>query len=122
MTEDIKITFFIDNDYGNDIRQDPVIFDKKFNLKLYTSSWKLSLNLNQFFFYPATSIRKVFELMYRSVDAPKGFGICKMCLDYLKNIYDNETNEYKKELKKIKSVYKLIDTYLAYYHLFTEGS
>ena len=121
MTEDIKITFFIDNDI-NDIMQGLDIVDKKFNLKLYTSTWKLTLNLNSFLLYPATSIKKVFELMYRSEDAPKGFGICKMCLDYLKNIYDNETNEYKKELKKIKSDYKLIDTYLAYYHLFTEGS
>ena len=117
MTEDIKITFFIDNLYG----PDPTEEVRMFNLKLYTTSWALSLHLNQFFFYPATSIRKVFELMYRSEDAPKGFGICKMCLDYLKNIYDNEINEYKKELKKIKSVYKLIDTYLAYYHLYTEG-
>ena len=118
MNEDIKITFFIDNLSGTD----PTKEERLFNLKLYTASWALSLKLNHFFFYPAPSIRKVFELMYRSEDAPKGFGICKMCLDYLKNIYDNETNEYKKELKKIKSVYKLIDTYLAYYHLFTEGS
>lgn len=116
MTEDIKITFFIDNDMINSPG------DTAFSLKVYTKSWRLSLNLNCFLFYPAPSIRKVFELMYRSEDAPKGFGICKMRLDYLKNIYDNETNEYKKELKKIKSVYKLIDTYLAYYHLFTEGS
>ena len=118
MNEDIKITFFIDNLSGTD----PTKEERLFNLKLYTASWALSLKLNHFFFYPAPSIRKVFELMYRSEDAPKGFGICKLCLDYLKNIYDNETNEYKKELKKIKSVYKLIDTYLAYYHLFTEGS
>lgn len=122
MTEDIKITFFIENDYGNDIRQDPALFDKKFTLKIYTSTWKLSLNLNSFLLYPAPKIRRVFELMYRSVDAPKGFGICKLALDYLKSVYDNETNEYKKELKKIKSDYKLIDTYLAYYYLFTEGS
>lgn len=122
MTEDIKVSFYIDNDYGNDIRQDPAIFDRKFYLKLYTSTWKLSLNLNSFLFYPAPKIRRVFELMYRSADAPKGFGICKLTLDYLKSVYDNETNEYKVELKKIKSVYKLIDTYIAYYHLYTEGS
>lgn len=115
MNEDIRIGFFIeeavtDNDNTN------------FKLWLYTSSWKLSLNLNLFLFYPAPKIRKVFELMYRSVDAPKGFGICKLALDYLKSVYDNETNEYNKELKKIKADFKLIDTYLAYYHLFTEGS
>ena len=114
MTEDIKITFYIDK---------PIVEgdDRIFNLKLYTPSWALCLKLNSFLFYPAPSIRKVFELMYRSEDAPKGFGICKMCLDYLKNIYDNETID-RKELKKIKSDYKLIDTYLAYYHLYTEGS
>lgn len=118
MTEGVRITFFIDNYAG----EDPTKEERFFNLKLYTLSWKLELHLNTFLLYPAPKIRKVFELMYRSVDAPKGFGICKLALDYLKSVYDNETNEYKKELKKIKSVYKLIDTYLAYYHLFTEGS
>ena len=115
MTEDIRVGFFIEQ---------PVTEtdDTNFKLWLYASSWKLSLNLNSFLLYPAPKIRRVFELMYRSVDAPKGFGICKLALDYLKSVYDNDTNEYKKELKKIKSVYKLIDTYLAYYHLYTEGS
>ena len=120
MNENIKITFFIDNDYGNDIRQDPVLFDKKFYLKLYTSSWRLELILNNYLLYPAYQLRKVFKLMSTSEDAPKGFGICKMALDYLLSVYDNETKEYKQEVKKIKACYKLIDTYLALYHLYTE--
>ena len=122
MDEDIKITFFIENDPYFNQYNELVKGEKLFTLTLYAPSWKLKLNLNSFLLYPAPKIRKVFELMYRSVDAPKGFGICKLALDYLKSVYDNETNEYKKELKKIKSDYKLIDTYLAYYHLFTEGS
>ena len=115
MTEDIKITFYIDN---------PIVEgdDRIFNLKLYTPSWALSLKLNSFLFYPASKINAVLDMIYRSQDAPKAFGILKMCLDYLLSVYDNETNEYKKELKKIKSCYRAIEKYEAYYHLYTEGS
>lgn len=115
MTEEIKIGFLIDND---DIPESY----KTFNLYIKGYAWKYSLNLNLYFIeYPLPTIKKLFEIVYKSEHAPKGFGICKMCLDYLLSVYDNEI-EYKKERAKIAKIFKYIEKYEAYYHLFTEGS
>ena len=112
--EPIKVGFFIEN----------AEFEGGYkNFKLYIKGkvWQLNLLLNDYFIeYPIPKINRVFDLIYRSQDAPKAFGICKMALDYLLSVYDNETKEYKQEVKKIKACYKLIDTYLALYHLYTE--
>lgn len=115
VNELIKIGFFIDN---GDI---PEAY-KYFKLYIKGGPWQLSIFLNEYFIeYPLPKIRAVFDIIYRSCDAPKAFGICKMCLDYLLSVYDNEI-EYKKERKKIASIFKYIEKYEAYYHLFTEGS
>ena len=113
--EPIKVGFFIEN----------AEFEGGYkNFKLYIKGrvWQLNLLLNDYFIeYPIPKINRVFDIIYRSQDAPKAFGICKMCLDYLLSVYDNEI-EYKKERKKIASIFKYIEKYEAYYHLFTEGS
>lgn len=115
VNELIKIGFFIEN---GDI---PEAY-KEFKLMIMGDCWRLNITLNTYFLtYPLPKIRAVFDIIYRSCDAPKAFGICKMCLDYLLSEYDNEI-EYKKERKKIASIYKYIERYEAYYHLFTEGS
>lgn len=115
MNEEIKIGFLIEN------AEIPEAY-KTYHLYIHGLAWKYSLNLNIYFTeYPLPVIRKLFEIMYKSDNAPKGFGICKMCLDYLLSVYDNEI-EYKKERKKIASIFKYIEKYEAYYHLFTEGS
>ena len=111
----IKIGFFIE---GTEFEGDY----KTFKLYIKGGAWQLNLSLNKYFIeYALPKIRAVFEIIYRSPDAPKAFSICKMCLDYLLSVYDNE-NEYKKERKRIASVFKYIEKYEAYYHLFTEGS
>lgn len=111
----IKIGFFIE---GTEFEEEY----KRFKLYIKGGAWQLNLLLNEYFIeYALPKIRAVFEIIYRSPDAPKAFGICKMCLDYLLTVYDNEI-EYKKERKKIASIFKYIEKYVAYYHLFTEGS
>lgn len=107
VNEPIKIHFSIEN-----IATEPTYY-----LEMKTSAWLFSLKLNTFLLYPAPKIKAAFDIMYRSQDAPKGFGICKLCLDYIKTLYDNKS----KENKQIKRVYKYIDNYLALYHLYTEG-
>ena len=112
--EPIKIGFFIED---ADI---PEAY-KKYKLYIKGGAWQLNLLLNEYFIeYPIPKINRVFDIIYRSQDAPKAFGICKMCLDYLLSVYDNEI-EYKKERKKIASIFKYIEKYEAYYHLYTEG-
>ena len=114
MNEDIKIGFLIEND---DIPEGY----KTFNLYIKGNAWKYSLNLNLYFIeYPLPTIKKLFEIIYKSEQAPKGFGICKMALDYLLSVCDNEI-EYKKERAKIAKIFKYIEKYEAYYRLYTEG-
>ena len=113
--ETIKIGFFIED-------AEIVGAYKKFKLYIKGGAWQLNLLLNEYFIeYALPKISRVFDIIYRSQDAPKGFGICKMCLDYLLSVYDNEI-EYKKERAKIAKIFKYIEKYEAYYHLFTEGS
>ena len=115
MNEDIKIGFFIE---GTEFKGEY----KTFKLYIKGGAWQLNLSLNNYFIEnPLPKIRAVFDIIYRSQDAPKAFGICKMCLDYLLSVYDNEI-EYKKERFKIAKIFKYIEKYEAYYHLFTEGS
>ncbi len=112
--DDIKIGFFIEN---ADI-EDEV---KTFTLYLHAEAWKLSVNLNSFFLYPGPKVKKFLRLIGSSEQAPKGFGICKMCLDYLKNMYDNETIDTRKELKAIARAYKYIDLEEYVYHMIKGG-
>ena len=113
--EPIKIGFFIEN---SQVAEDY----KTFKLYIKGEAWQLNLLLDEYFIeYPISKINRVFDIIYRSQDAPKGFGICKMCLDYLLSVYDNEI-EYKKERAKIAKIFKYIEKYEAYYHLYTEGS
>lgn len=112
--DDIKIGFFIENaDIEGEV--------KTFTLYLHSEAWKLSVNLNSFFLYPAQKVKKFVSLIGSSEQAPKGFGICKMCLDYLKNMYDNETIDTRKELKAIARAYKYIEYEEDLYHLFKGG-
>ena len=115
VNEVIKIGFFIE---GTEFEGNY----KTFKLYIKGGAWQLNLSLNKYFInYPLPKIRAIFEIIYRSQDAEKAFSICKMCLDYLLSEYDNDI-EYKKERMKITSIYKYIDKYTTYYHLFTEGS
>ena len=115
MSEDIKIGFFIED-------ADILEAYKKYKLYIKGRAWHLNLLLNEYFIeYALPKISRVFDIIYRSQDAPKAFDICKMCLDYLLSVYDNEI-EYKKERAKIAKIFKYIEKYEAYYHLFTEGS
>ena len=112
--ENIKIGFFIEN---SQVAEDY----KTFKLYIKGEAWQLNLLLDEYFIeYPIPKINRVFDIIYRSQDAPKAFGICKMCLDYLLTVYDNEI-EYKKERAKIAKIFKYIEKYEAYYHLYTEG-
>ena len=111
---DLKITFNIENVFSDEPRI--------FNLCIIGDSWTLLVTLNDYLLtYPAPKINAVLDMIYRSQDAPKAFGIIKMCLDYLTTLYNNDDKDSKKALKKLKSDYRAVEKYEAYYHLFTEG-
>ena len=112
--EDIKISFNIENVFS----AEPLIF----NLSIIGDSWTLVCRLNEFLLFPASKLKEVLRLIARSQDAPKGFSICKMCLDYLLSLYDNEEGKNKAELKKIKACYRYIDNASYLYKFYTEGS